>query len=72
VTPAAVLARHRRLVSHKWDDTAHRRPGRPPTTVTIKKLAIRMAAENEPDTPPPTTNSPPRSTHWRRPSSTGP
>ncbi len=28
--------------------------------------------ENEPDTPTPLTNSPPRSTNWRRPSSTGP
>jgi hypothetical protein len=43
VTPATVLAWHRRLVSRKWDYTARRRPGRPPTAAAIKKLVIRMA-----------------------------
>jgi putative transposase len=46
VTPATILAWHRRLVSRKWDYTARRRPGRPPTTAAIKKLVIRMAIEN--------------------------
>jgi putative transposase len=46
VTPATILAWHRRLVSRKWDYTARRRPGRPPTAETIKRLVIRMAAEN--------------------------
>ena len=46
VTPATILTWHRRLVSRKWDYTAHRRPGRPPTAAAIKKLVIRMAAEN--------------------------
>jgi putative transposase len=46
VTPATVLAWHRRLVSRKWDYTARRRPGRPPTATAIKKLVIRMATEN--------------------------
>jgi hypothetical protein len=46
VTPATILAWHRRLVSRKWDYTAHRRPGRPPTAMAIKKLVIRMATEN--------------------------
>jgi putative transposase len=46
VTPATILAWHRRLVSRKWDYTARRRPGRPPTAAAIKKLVIRMAADN--------------------------
>jgi transposase InsO family protein len=45
VTPATILAWHRRLVSRKWDYTA-RRPGRPPTAAAIKSLVIRMATEN--------------------------
>jgi putative transposase len=46
VTPATLLAWHRRLVARKWDYTARRRPGRPPTATTIKKLIIRLAREN--------------------------
>ena len=46
MTPATILAWHRRLVSRKWDYTARRRPGRPPTATAIKKLVIRMATEN--------------------------
>jgi putative transposase len=46
VTPATILAWHRRLVSRKWDHTAHRQPGRPPTAAAIKKLIIRLATEN--------------------------
>jgi putative transposase len=46
VAPATILAWHRRLASRKWDYTAHRRPGRPPTAAAIKKLVIRMATEN--------------------------
>jgi putative transposase len=46
VTPATILAWHRRLVSRKWDYTARRRPGCPPTTAVITKLVMRMAAEN--------------------------
>ena len=46
VTPATILAWHRRLVSRKWDYTARRRSGRPPTATAIKKLVIRMATEN--------------------------
>jgi putative transposase len=38
VTPATVVARHRRLVSRKGDFTARRRPGRPPTAAVITKL----------------------------------
>jgi transposase len=46
VTPATLLAWHRRLVSRKWDYTARRRPGRSPTTAAITKLVRRMATEN--------------------------
>jgi transposase len=46
VTPATLLAWHRRLVARKGDYTARRQPGRPPTTAAIKKLVIRMAADN--------------------------
>jgi putative transposase len=46
VTPATVLAWHRRLVSRKWDYTARRRPGRPPTAAAIKSMVIRMAVDN--------------------------
>jgi putative transposase len=38
--------RHRRLVTRKWDYTSRRRPGRPLTAATIRKLVIRMATEN--------------------------
>jgi putative transposase len=46
VTPATLLAWHRRLVMRKWDYTNRRRPGRPSTEAAIRKLVIRMATEN--------------------------
>ena len=46
VTPATILAWHRRLVLRKWDYTARRQPGRPSTAAAIKKLVMRMAHEN--------------------------
>ena len=46
VTPATLLAWHRRLVSRKWDYTSRRRPGRPPTAGAIRKLVISIATEN--------------------------
>ena len=46
VTPATILAWHRKLISRKWDYTARRRPRRPPTAAAIKQLVIRMATEN--------------------------
>ena len=46
VTPATLLAWHRRLIARKWDYTSRRHPGRPFTTAVIRKLVIRMAAEN--------------------------
>ncbi len=46
VTPATLLAWHRRLVAHKWDYASRRRPGRPSTAAAIRKLVIRIATEN--------------------------
>jgi len=46
VTPATLLAWHRRLVTRKWDYTNRRRPGRPSTEAAIRKLVIRMATDN--------------------------
>jgi transposase len=46
VTPAALLAWHRRLVIRKWAYTSRRRPGRPPTAAAIRKLVIRIATDN--------------------------
>jgi hypothetical protein len=41
VTPAIVLAWHRRLVARHW--THLRRPGRPPVGVAVARLVERMA-----------------------------
>jgi putative transposase len=46
VTPATVLAWHRRLVARKWDYASRRGPGRPPAAAAIRKLVIRIATEN--------------------------
>jgi putative transposase len=46
VTPATLLAWHRRLVARKWDYTSRRRRGRPSTAAAIRKLVIRIAMEN--------------------------
>ena len=46
VTPATLLAWHRRLIARKWDYASRRRPGRPPTAATIRKLVIRIATDN--------------------------
>src|SRR5258708_29490008 len=42
VTPATLLAWHRRLVARKWDYTNRRRPGRPSTATAISKLVKRI------------------------------
>jgi len=46
VTPATLLAWHRRLVARHWDYASRRRPGRPSTATAIRTLVIRMATEN--------------------------
>jgi putative transposase len=46
VTPATLLAWHRRLAAKKYDTSGRRRPGRPPATPGIKRLVLRLAREN--------------------------
>jgi len=46
VTPATLLAWHRRLAARKYDTSKRRRPGRPPTIRSIARLAVRLAHEN--------------------------
>ena len=46
VTPAALLAWHRRLIARKWDYTSRRRPGRSRMSAKIRKLVIRIATDN--------------------------
>ena len=46
VTPATVLAWHRRLVARKWAYPRRPRRGRPPTKAAIKKLVVAMAKAN--------------------------
>ena len=46
VTPATLLAWHRRLAARKYDTSGRRKPGRPPTTPGIRRLVLRLAREN--------------------------
>src|SRR5882672_8300051 len=46
VTPETLLAWHRKLIAKKYDGSAHRMPGRPPTRAEISRLVIRIAQEN--------------------------
>jgi len=46
VTPATLLAWHRRLIARKWDYASRGRPGRPSTAATVRKLVIRIATDN--------------------------
>jgi transposase InsO family protein len=46
VTPATLLAWHRRLAARKYDTSRRRKPGRPPTVRSIARLTIRLAQEN--------------------------
>jgi hypothetical protein len=45
MTPATLLAWHRRLVARRWT-YPHRRPGRPPVDEQTKGLVVRLAKEN--------------------------
>ena len=46
VTPATLLAWHRKLIAQKYDGTAYRATGRPRTAANITELVIRVAKEN--------------------------
>lgn len=46
VTPATLLAWHRRLIASKYDGSEYRTPGRPLTASEVSNLVIRMAEEN--------------------------
>ena len=46
VTPATLLAWHRRLIAEKYDGSKRRGPGRPRTKDEIQQLVVRMATEN--------------------------
>jgi transposase InsO family protein len=46
VTPATLLAWHRKLAARRYDTSRRRKPGRPPTVPGIARLAVRLAKEN--------------------------
>jgi putative transposase len=46
VTPATLLAWHRRLAAKRYDMSKRRKPGRPPTSPSITRLVVRLAKEN--------------------------
>jgi putative transposase len=46
VTPATLLAWHRKLAAGKYDASERRKPGRPPAVPGIARLAVRLAKEN--------------------------
>ena len=46
VTPATLLAWHRRLAARKYDTSRRRKPGRPPASPGIARLVVRLAREN--------------------------
>src|SRR6516225_8369565 len=46
VTPATLLAWHRKLIAKKYDGSANRGPGRPRTVAEITTLVLRFAREN--------------------------
>jgi putative transposase len=46
VTPATLLAWHRKLATNRYDTSGRRKPGRPPTVPRIARLVVRLATEN--------------------------
>jgi putative transposase len=46
VTPATLLAWHRKLIAAKYDGSAQRKQGRPRTAGELEELVARMAREN--------------------------
>src|ERR1700751_1903980 len=48
VTPATLLAWHRRLAAKKYDTSKRRKPGRPPTVPGVARLIVRPATHELP------------------------
>jgi len=46
MTPATLLAWHRKLADNRYDTSGRRKPGRPPTVPGIARLVVRLATEN--------------------------
>ncbi|WP_238598043.1 hypothetical protein [Saccharothrix sp. ALI-22-I] len=46
VAPGTLLTWHRGFIAERWDYTAHRHTGRPPTQAAIRSLVLRLAREN--------------------------
>ena len=46
VTPATLLAWHRKLPGNRYDTSKRRKPGRPPTVPGIARVVVRLAKEN--------------------------
>jgi putative transposase len=46
VTPATLLAWHRKMAAAKYDTSRRRTPGRPPKSPSIARLVVRLAKEN--------------------------
>ena len=46
VTPDTLLRWHRRRIARHWTQPPARRPGRPPTAITLRQLVVRLAKEN--------------------------
>ena len=46
VTPATLLAWHRKLAGSEYDTSKRRKPGRPPTIPGVGRLVVRLAKEN--------------------------
>src|SRR6059058_1598374 len=46
MTPATLLTWHRKLASRRYDTSKRRKPGRPPASPGIARLAVRLAKAN--------------------------
>jgi hypothetical protein len=46
ITPATLLAWHRRLAAGKYGTSKRRKPGRPPARLGVARLVVRLAREN--------------------------
>jgi len=46
VTPATLLAWHRKLAGRRYETSKRRKPGRPPTAPGVARLVVRLAKEN--------------------------